>query len=163
MFFPIKIGWRTMKTVIGVFITLLLFHFTNRHPAALACLSCVFAMQSDVPTSIQFGVYRVMGNSIGAVIGGIVVFLELTFGINNPYVHIFATTFGVLLVILTCNYFKLSRSIINSCATFFVVLLTISSSEVFYYTVNRVLDAFIGVTIAIIVNRLLPGLPKNEA
>ncbi|HFI0463121.1 TPA: aromatic acid exporter family protein [Streptococcus suis] len=163
MEWPIKIGWRTIKTVIAVFITLLLYHWLNRQPANLAALACVFTMQGNVPASIEFGRYRILGNTIGAVIAGATAYLELTFGFFNPYVHIFATTLGILLVIVTCNLFKIPKSIVNSAATYFVVLLTISTHQIWAYTINRVLDVIVGVTIAILVNRILPGpYPSKE-
>lgn len=163
---PFKIGWRTMKTVIGVFVTLLLYHWLDREPAALAALACVFAMQVDVPTSIQFGGYRILGNALGAIIAGLVVQAELMMGFTNPYVHIISITLGVLLLIITCNALRISKSIVNSSATFFVVLLTIPTSDLVFYTVNRVLDAIIGVSIAITINRIfphkIPTPPVNE-
>lgn len=155
-----KIGWRTIKTVIGVFIILLSYHWINRHPAALACLACVFAMQSDVPTSIEYGRYRIVGNILGALLAGVVVQIELILGFNNPYVHIFAVTFGIFLLLIICNQFNLTKSIVNSSATYFVVLLTMAHHEIYLYIFNRVLDCIIGVIIAILVNHLLPG-PGN--
>lgn len=164
---PFKIGWRTIKTVVGVFIILLLFHWLDRAPATLACLACVFAMQEDIPTSITFGRYRIIGNTLGALIAALVVQVKLIFGIDNPYIHIVAVSLGILLVIVSCNVLNSNKSIVNSSATYFVVLLTISTSELASYTVDRILDCFIGVVIAVAVNYLLPGSkPKpllNEA
>lgn len=157
-----KIGWRTIKTTVGVFVILLLYHWLNREPAALAALACVFAMQADVPTSIQFGRYRILGNALGAIIAGGVAQIEFMLGIDNPYVHILSITFGILVLILLCNAFDLSKSIVNSSATFFVVLLTVSTNEIFIYTINRVLDAIIGVVIAVIINRLLPNPSRKN-
>lgn len=154
---PFKIGWRTIKTVVGVFIILLLFHWLDRSPAALACLACVFAMQEDIYTSITFGRYRIVGNTLGALIAALVVQIELIFGIEQHYVHIIAVSLGVLLVIVSCNVLNSDKSIVNSCATYFVVLLTISSSQLVSYTVDRITDCLIGVIVAIIVNYLLPG------
>lgn len=154
---PFKIGWRTIKTVVGVFIILLLFHWFDRQPATLACLACVFAMQADVPTSLTFGGYRIVGNTLGALIAALVIQIKIIFGIDNPYIHIFAVSFGILLVIVCCNIINSSKSIINSSATYFVVLLTISSNELASYTFNRVLDCIIGVVVAVVINYLLPG------
>ncbi|MBK0347059.1 FUSC family protein [Aerococcaceae bacterium zg-ZJ1578] len=159
---PIKIGWRTIKTVVAVMITLLLYEWLHRQPAALAALACVFTLRNDVPTSIKFGRFRVFGNSVGATIAGLVVQLELLLGIGNNYIHIFTVSFGVMLIIVVCNQFNHSQSIVNASATYFVVLLTISHHDLIWYTVNRVLDAFIGATIAVTVNRLLPGPFDNE-
>ena len=152
-----KIGWRTIKTVVGVFIILLLFHWLDRSPATLACLACVFAMQEDISKSITFGRYRIVGNTLGALIAALVVQIELIFGIEHPYVHIIAVSLGVLMVIVSCNVLNSDKSIVNSCATYFVVLLTISSSQLVSYTIERISDCFIGVIIAIIVIYLLPS------
>ncbi|MBF6626770.1 FUSC family protein [Aerococcaceae bacterium zg-BR9] len=157
----IKIGWRTIKTVVAVMVTLLLYEWLNRQPATLAALACVFTLRNDVPTSIKFGRFRVFGNSVGAIIAGTVSQLELFLGIGNSYVHIFVVSLGVLLIIVICNQFNHSSSIVNASATYFVVLLTISHHDLVWYTVNRVLDAFVGATIAVTVNRLLPG-PFDE-
>lgn len=154
---PLKIGWRTIKTGVGVFIILLTFRWFNREPAALACLACVFAMQGDVPTSITFGRYRILGNTLGALIAGSIVQIEQYLQINNEYFHIVAVTFGILSVIVACNWIKSPKSIVNSSATYFVVLLTIPTNHLALYTFNRILDCIIGVIVAVSVNYLLPG------
>lgn len=151
------IGWRTIKTGVAVFITLTLYHLWHRQPAAIAALACVFTMQIDLPTSIQFGRFRLFGNTVGALLATLVFRFELFLPFEHPLIHISLVTLGIMVLIIICNVFNHSKSIINSSATYFIVLLTVSANHLVSFTINRILDTFIGAIIAIIINYLLPS------
>ena len=157
----LRIGMRTVKTVLSVGITLTLFELLNRQPAVLAAISSVYSLQTDHQKSLSYGKFRIFGNTIGVIIAILVAKIGITFQLDNSAYRVFASMIGILIIIILCNAFNSSTSIMNSSATFFVVLLNTPSSHLIEYGANRVLDTIIGATIAIIVNRVL-HFPDDE-
>lgn len=151
-----KIGMRTTKTLLAVGIVLTLFELLHRQPAVLAALSAVHAMQQDHETSLTFGKRRIFGNTTGVIIATIIAEIGLSFGWDHSLFRIIGGVMGVLAIIIVCNALDMTNSVLNSTATFFVVLLNTPSSHLFNYGFNRILDTLIGALIAIAVNRLLP-------
>ncbi|MDO4774734.1 MAG: aromatic acid exporter family protein [Aerococcaceae bacterium] len=153
----LKIGLRTTKTVIAVGVTLTLFEWWNRQPAMLAALSAVYSMQQSHETSVNYGKFRIFGNTIGVVVAILIARLGLLISLDPSVFRVLASMLGVLLIIVICNALNLSTSIINSTATFFVVLLNTPSMHLWDYGANRILDTIIGAIIGILINYLLPN------
>lgn len=158
----LKIGWRTIKTVVTVAITVLIFELTGRGSAQLATLAAIFALQSDFDTSFKFGRNRLFGNTIGVIVALLMIRIGMIGWIPDSMNQALVTSLGVLLIILICNFTNMSSSIFSSSAAFLVVLLGSHGSSLFVYGVNRVLDTMIGSIIALIVNSLLPNKPKTS-
>lgn len=159
---PFKIGLRTTKTVVAVGITLALFELWNRQPAMLAALSAVYSMQQSNKTSLKYGKFRIFGNTIGVVVAIFIAELGSLLMLPPSLFRILASMLGVLLIIVICNTLNLSTSIINSTATFFVVLLNTPESHLFSYGANRILDTIIGAIIGILINYALPNRQADD-
>ena len=156
-----KVGMRTFKTAVAVGLTLTLFELLHRQPAYLAALSAVFTLRTEHETTLTYGKIRIFGNTLGVVIAMFVVQVGVWLWLPASVLRIFGSIVGIILVIVLCNAFIGSASIINCSATFFVVLLNTPTDNILNYGGNRILDTIIGAMIAIIVNRVLPS-PKRK-
>lgn len=139
-----KIGMRTIKTGIGVFLCALIgpLIVENPHSSAVACL---ISMQDTVSGSLETGLSRIQG----IIFGGIIGFLVLLMFPGNPLL----CGLGVIFIIYACNLLKLKQSISIACITFLSIQMGFSdSSPAIIYSFNRILDTCVGVIVAIIIN-----------
>ena len=60
-----KLGMRTFKTGIAVFIVLLIFGFFGWKGLQIGALTAVFSLRESFDKSVHFGTSRILGNSIG--------------------------------------------------------------------------------------------------
>ena len=63
-----RLGMRTFKTGIAVFIVLLIFGIFGWRGLQIGTLTAVFSLREDFDKSVHFGASRVMGNSIGGFV-----------------------------------------------------------------------------------------------
>lgn len=153
----LKVGWRTIKTVVTVAVTVLLFEILGRGSAQLATLAAVFALQSDFDTSIKFGRNRLFGNTIGVLTALVMIRIGMLPWIPESVSNVLITSLGILVIISVCNFFNMSSSIFSSAAAFLVVLMGSHGGSLMVYGFNRVLDTLIGTSIALIINYVLPN------
>lgn len=139
-----KIGMRTIKTGIGVFLCALIGPLIVQNPNSSA-VACLISMQDTVSGSLETGLSRIQGIIFGGVIG----FLVLSMFPGNPLL----CGLGVIFTIYACNLLKLKQSISIACITFLSIQMGFSdSSPAIIYSFNRILDTCVGVIIAIIIN-----------
>ena len=60
-----KLGMRTFKTGIAVFLVLMIFGFFGWKGLQIGALTAVFSLREDFDKSVHFGTSRILGNSIG--------------------------------------------------------------------------------------------------
>lgn len=154
----IKIGWRTIKTVIAVTVTSLIINFMRDGSAVLGNLAAVFALRSSNEDTLKYSLFRIAGNSIGIFIAVIITLFSVQIGLyDNPIYMSFATGFGVFLVIIACNTFGLKHSIVAASAGFLVVFLSITPDDAITYGFSRLIDTMIGSAVAISINYIFPN------
>ncbi|QUH27924.1 FUSC family protein [Vallitalea guaymasensis] len=139
-----KIGSRNIKTAISVFICICIFQLLNRPYPFYACIAAVICMKNSIQNSFVVGKNRMIGTTIGGVIGLI---LALVFGNYSIVVGL-----GIVLVIYLCNLCKQSDSIVIACIVFIAIMTNLKGTPSHIYAVNRVIDTFIGIIVSIIVN-----------
>ena len=79
-----KLGMRTLKTGLSVFLVLLLFHLFGWEGLQIGTLTAVFSLRESLDKSVHFGFSRIVGNSVGGL-------LSLLFFLINQF---FTTNFG---------------------------------------------------------------------
>ncbi|WP_071131195.1 FUSC family protein [Enterococcus timonensis] len=154
-----RLGMRTIKTALAVFIVLVLFQWTNRSTPIIAALSAVFALRQDLTRSVSFSKSKILGNVIGAFFGLVLSSLGMFFPENSNWV-IFCLPIFVILTIVFSDGIGNNMGIVSAISTLLLVSLGLFEEPNFLYAVNRVLDTFIGTTIAITINAAIKPNPK---
>ena len=147
-------GMRNIKTAVAIFTDLLIFELLGFDNAFYACIASVICMQQTVSETVKAGKSRLAGTLIAAVIGLIIFYIGEY--ISNEYIYIFLIPVGTIIIIQACVMLKCSSSASIAC----VVFVSILTSHRIYgdnsiYPFARILETFIGVITATIVNKYL--------
>ncbi|EOW1947977.1 aromatic acid exporter family protein [Enterococcus hirae] len=158
-----RLGMRTIKSALAVFLCILFFHVTDRGLPIIAALSAVFSLRQDLTTTVSFGRSRIIGNSIGGFLG-IIYFLVKNYFHNDFLVELFLLPVLVVIVIVVSDGINNNSGIISAIATLLLIALSVPQGESSLYAIQRVLDTFIGTFIAIGINFFLrpPETEKKE-
>ncbi|EMF0058740.1 FUSC family protein [Enterococcus hirae] len=158
-----RLGMRTIKSALAVFLCILFFHVTDRGLPMIAALSAVFSLRQDLTTTVSFGRSRIIGNSIGGFLG-IIYFLVKNYFHNDFLVELFLLPVLVVIVIVVSDGIHNNSGIISAIATLLLIALSVPQGESSLYAIQRVLDTFIGTFIAIGINFFLrpPETEKKE-
>lgn len=141
-----KIGLRTIKTGIAISLAMLISSLLNIEYPFFAMIAALIAIQPTVSDSWRVGVNRMLGTFIGAIIG-------LAFVVYVPVNFVFAGL-GIILLIYIMNKLHWNEAINIAAVVFIAVFLNISQGHV-NYALNRLLDTFIGIAIAVMINYLI--------
>ena len=133
--FP-KIGLRTIKSGIAVFLCLLLLP----NEPFFACLTAVICLQDTVYNSIHMGINRGAGTILGAIFG--LIFLILFRSLEN-------------------NILKRPGAINITCIAFLGVTTAHAYSDPLFYATNRIIETLLGIVISILVNKLITPPPHK--
>ena len=158
-----RLGMRTIKSALAVFLCILFFHVTDRVLPMIAALAAVFSLRQDLTTTVSFGRSRIIGNSIGGFLG-IIYFLVKNYFHNDFLVELFLLPVLVVIVIVVSDGINNNSGIISAIATLLLIALSVPQGESSLYAIQRVLDTFIGTFIAIGINFFLrpPETEKKE-
>ena len=161
-FAPPKVGLRTLKTSLAVFLCLLLFP----NEPFFACLTTIFCIQDTFSNSVAMAINRGLGTILGAIIGLLFLILCRFFTYNiDIYVIrkllVYITiSIGVICIICLCNYFKKPGAINISCIAFLAVTTTHAFTDPIQYSLNRIIETLFGIFIGLLVNKLV--LPPKK-
>ena len=139
-----KIGLRTIKTGIAVFLATLAGYYGLVETPVYTVSVCIFSIKNTMKNSVEDAMSRI----IGTLLGGFVGFLFATFIHEN----IISTTIGVIIIIHLCNLLKISESAGIACVTFTAISLGVGKNYPLTYSLMRTMDTLVGVLIALIVN-----------
>ena len=144
-----NLGLRNIKTALSIALCVLLYYVIERDGALLATIAALICMQDSVEKSVREGANRMIGTVLGAFESNVAVWLGLIF-------------LGIVIFIYLCNLFKIRDSIIIGCVVFLIIVLEAETKmSPLLYSIHRVLDTFIGIIIAVMVNYFL-FRPKPE-
>lgn len=147
-------GMRNIKTAVSIFIDLVIFELIGLGNPFYACIASVVCMQPTVDATVKAGKSRLIGTCIAAVIGLAVFFFGELF--SNPKIYIILIPIGSIILIHTCVLLKVTSSASIAC----VILISILTShraagDNMIYPFTRLIETFIGVVVATIVNKYL--------
>ena len=143
--FP-KIGLRTIKSGIAVFLCLLLLP----NEPFFACLTAVICLQDTVYNSIHMGINRGAGTILGASFGLIFLFLFRSLEIHIPNQYI-----SKLVIYIRPGAINIT------CIAFLGVTTAHAYSDPLFYATNRIIETLLGIVISILVNRLITPPPHK--
>ena len=146
-----RFGMRTMKTGLSVMIIVIFFLVFHRGNPMIACLSAVFSLRQDFESTMTFGVSRV----IASIIGGICSLIY--FGIWNAsnqadWAQIIFIPVLLMIVIIVNDGIDNQTGIIGASAAFLMIAFTLPVDGDMMYAVDRVIDTFIGLGAAVLMN-----------
>ncbi|MCY6356679.1 FUSC family protein [Clostridium sp. ZS2-4] len=142
-----KIGMRNIKTALSVFICIIILRLFGFKYPFYACIASVICIQNSISGSFKTGKNRMIGTMIGATIGFIFSLIHLD--------SAFLCFIGIICVIYCCNITKVKESSTIACIVFLAITTNLKDVTPFMYSVYRIFETFIGITVAVILNYLL--------
>jgi|GEM_PF-139602 len=145
-----KIGMRTVKTVIAIALAMVMGNLLRIESPFIMALTAFFCLQSTIVESSEMAVKR----GGGTLVGGAFSLFFLGFFPTHP----FFIPLGILLIIVFCNGIGRNDFIPMAGVVFLVISFKLYAPIAFepvQYVISRVSETFIGIGIAIIVNRFI--------
>lgn len=142
-----KIGARNIKTAVSVFICLILYQIFGQTYSLIACIAAVICTQNSVENSFLVSKGRILGTIFGGLLG----YLFTIFLGNNPFI----IALGIVLLIYFGDIINQKEAISMSCVVFLSILINLEDINPLLFTVERVIDTFIGIIVSIMVNKYL--------
>ena len=154
-----KLGIRTFKTGVAVFLVLLIFGLFGWKGLQIGALTAVFSLREDFDKSVHFGTSRILGNSIGGL------YALLFFLINNLFheqfwVILLIVPLCTMLTIMTNVAMNNKAGVIGGVSAMLIITLSIPTGETVLYVFARVFETFMGVFVAMLVNSDVDRLRK---
>lgn len=151
-----RIGMRNIKTALSVGICIILLRILKFDSPFYACIAAVITMQTTVENSFQAGKNRLIGTTIGAIIG-------IIFSYIAPHSSIL-TVIGVSLIIYITNILHENKSANIACVVFLAIMINLKTTSPLQYGISRFIETAIGIIVAVIVNRYICpyNIIKNE-
>lgn len=143
----LTIGMRYIKTAVAVTLCILISRALNSEYPFFAAIAAVISMENTVTSSFITGKNRMMGTLVGAVIG-------LIFVLIRPE-NALMCGLGVIVIILVCNRMQWINSISIATIVFLAIMLNLDGQDPLLYSVNRIADTLLGITVALVVNYVL--------
>ena len=146
-----RLGMRTMKTGIAVFIVLLIFGMFGWKGLQIGALTAVFSLREDFDKSVHFGTSRILGNSVGGFYA--MLFYLLGNLLNGQFwVTLVFVPICTMLTIMTNVAMNNKAGVIGGVSAMLTITLSISQEDTILYVFARVFETFMGVFVAIVVN-----------
>jgi len=160
-----KLGMRTLKTGLAVFIVLLLFNLFGWKGLQIGALTAVFSLREDFDKSVHFGTSRILGNSIGGLYA-LLFFLLNKFFQDHLWVTLLFVPICTMLTIMTNVAMNNKAGVIGGVSALLIITLSMPEGDTIVYVFARVFETFLGVFIAMLVNydvdRLRAYLRKQD-
>jgi uncharacterized membrane protein YgaE (UPF0421/DUF939 family) len=140
----VKIGMRMIKTGIAVSLSLILANLFGLESPFFAGVAAVITMQITVAESFLIAWNRMLGTIIGATLGMVASLL----GLENPVV----IGFVIIIIIFILDRFHWNLSISIATIVFLSIIFGAGEENPLSYSLNRILDTFVGITTGVLVN-----------
>jgi uncharacterized membrane protein YgaE (UPF0421/DUF939 family) len=147
-----KLGMRNIKTAIAVVVSILISKGLKMEYPFYAAIASIISMQSSVKNSYKVGRNRMLGTMVGALVG----YLCAIISPGNSIL----TGIGIICVIYACNLLNWRESTSIACVVFCAIMLNLKGGSAAIYSVNRIIDTFTGIIVAIAVNYFI--MPPKE-
>lgn len=144
------LGNKALRTGISACLCMIAAKLLNLKYPFFVILPAVMPISSNLEYTIKASGNRLIGSSIGAVIGILLSLIEPT--------NALLTGIGVIIIIYTCKFINWENSAAIACLIFVSIMVGIKGETVWLYSLNRLLDTFIGIAIAATVNTLTLSL-----
>lgn len=150
-----KIGMRTFKTGISVFICILISLLLRRDTYVVAAITAIFTLREDMENTVKYGKHRVFGNVLGALTSMVVIVFFNYFG-RHELVQLIVIPLMVMGIIGLLAGLGFQEGTVGACATLLTIVFMIPEEHSYSYAFARMIDSFIGMGVALSVNYLIP-------
>nr|WP_245987213.1 aromatic acid exporter family protein [Vagococcus elongatus] len=157
-----KIGMRTVKTGLSVFICILISILLKRETYVVSSITAIFTLREDIENTVKFGKHRVVGNVLGAILSLLVIAIFDVFG-KTELVQLIAIPLVIVLMITILSTLGYQEGTVGASATLLTILFMIPSHQSYSYALDRIIDSFIGMFIAFGMNFIIPCRPTTLA
>lgn len=155
-----KLGARVQKTALAVFISIIISHLLGGKSPFYACIAAVICMQDSYENTVKMGKNRMIGTVIGGIAGIFATYIFFKY--NNYYFD--AAVISLLCIVVTyiCNLLKKPGSITIACIVLLANTVLIKQEPSYMYTIVRVLETFLGIIVATLVNKFVFPYKKEK-
>jgi len=151
---------RTFKTALSVVICVLLFHVLGRDNPLIATITAIVSLRQDMTSTVSIGKERILGNTVGSLAAMIYLVVQ-HFLPQTLLLQLTLLPTLVALVVIFQDGIDNNSGIITGIATFILITLSTPQGESVIVALDRIVDTFIGVGVAIFLNTVLKP-PKME-
>ncbi|WEV44823.1 aromatic acid exporter family protein [Streptococcaceae bacterium ESL0687] len=147
-----RLGLRTIKTAVAIALIIIFFQITHRPQGVMAAgVSAVVAVRGDFKTTISVSGARFAGAALGGILSTIFYMTYSHFD-HSFWIKLIMVPLALLIIIVIMDGYNLNTGLVGACSSFLIIALGTPDGETVLYVINRVLDTFIGVGFAIVVN-----------
>lgn len=151
---------RTFKTGLSVFFCILVSILLKRETYVVAAITTVFTLREDMENTLKYGKHRIIGNVLGAIMSIAVIAVFTWLGRTELVQLIFIPVIITIMIALLAS-FGYQEGTVGACATLLTIVFMIPADQSYGYAFARVVDSFIGMGIALLVNYSIP-LKQNR-
>ena len=148
-----KVGARIQKTALSVFLSMIISHLLGGESPFYACIAAVICLQNSHESTIKMGINRMIGTIIGGIAGVFSTFIFIKY--NNYYVDAMVISLLCVVVIYLCTILKRPGSVTIACIVLLANTVLVRGEPSYVYTINRILETFLGIIIATLVNKFI--------
>jgi uncharacterized membrane protein YgaE (UPF0421/DUF939 family) len=157
------IGLRTIKTIVAVFLSLVISSLREGSVPFYSAIAAVLCMQKDFENSFKVGYDRFIATIIGATLGCLFLMFEhYVYTIENQILRYLLISLLLIPVIYICVYTKRPGSVATGCVVYLAIVINRAGQLPFAFAFNRFLDTTIGIVVAILINNYLKNPFKKE-
>lgn len=160
-----KIGLRTIKTAVAVFLCLLIQFVSPMETALFAAIAAVVCMRETAEKSLSMGVHRFLGTLIGGAFGFLLINLIPLMQYYYDWLYIILVPVAMILCISVCVWTNKKDAVIICCVVFLSIALDpgLNTEDALTYVILRIIDTTIGVSIATLLNHFFfPYEPEEN-
>ena len=150
-----KIGLRTIKTALAVFLCLLIQLIIPGLSAINAAIAAIVCMRETPGKSFETGVNRFIGTLIGGVFGFILLIISSLIPLYDAGIYILIIPFFMIFCISACVWTKKLDAVVICCVVFLLIAFEgdIDRTDAVSFVVMRILDTTVGIVFATLVNK----------
>lgn len=150
-----KIGGRTGKTILAVFLCFLVDSIRKSGVPFYAAIAAILCIQRNSKDSIRVAVNREMATVIGGIWGMLILLIERNiYFIPNELLRYLFLSCMLIPIINFSVLIKQEKGTFLMCVVFLCITVTHGSDEnPFTFGLNRIVDTTIGIIVALFVNR----------
>lgn len=159
----LKIGGRTAKTVIAVFLCFFIDTIRKNGVPFYAAIAAILCIQPNYEDSLHTALNREIATIIGGIWGMLVLLIEKKFYcISYDILRYLFLSVMLILIINFSVWIRQEKGTFLMCVVFLCVTVThCNDKSPFTFGFDRIIDTTIGIIVALLVNRF-PALKRKQ-